>query len=127
MHSPFEAKAQKQEKEHETTSKVVDSTRRAEMTMPMSLIMGDSTERKSPPQFENKSLVSTIAKEIKQENKREKEKPFFVERTIVQQEADFDKKCEEASKAEKESTKWPPSMVYGITPQTSSTEEGSRQ
>ena len=70
--SPFEAKAQKQEKEPETITKVVDSTSRAELTMPRSPIIGDSTERKSPPQLEKESSVSTIAKEIKQEKERER-------------------------------------------------------
>ena len=50
-----------------------------------------------------------------------------MERTIVQPEVDFDQDAKKHLKQKKESTKWPPSKVYGITPQTSSTEEGSRQ
>ena len=94
------------------------------MTMPKSPIIGESSEKKSPPQIEKKSLVSTMAKEIVMEKEREKEKSPSIERTIVQSEIDFDRRCEEASAQEKESIQWPPSLVYGITPQTSSTEEG---
>ena len=39
-------------------------TARAEMTMPKSPIMGESTEKRSLPQLEKESLVSEMAKEI---------------------------------------------------------------
>ena len=104
-------------------TKMGDVTVRAEMTMPKSPIMGESSEKKSPPQIEKESLVNTMAKEIVMEREREKRKSSL-ERTIVQSEIEFDRRCEEASTQEKESIQWPPSLVYGITPQTSSTEEG---
>ena len=49
-----------------------------------------------------------------------------LERTIMQAGVDFDR-CEEASARERDTVKWPPAMVYGITPQTSSGEESCRQ
>ena len=118
---PFESISQK---DSNSMTKMGDVTVRAEMTMPKSPIMGESSEKKSPPQIEKESLVSTMAKEIVMEREREKEKSPSLERTIVQSEIDFDRRCEEASTQEKESMQWPPSLVYGITPQTSSTEEG---
>ena len=96
--------------------RVTHTTGRAEMTMPRSPIMGESAEKKSPPQSEKESVVSTMAKEIKIEKEREKEDSLSIERTIVQSDIDFDRRCEEASAKEKESTTWPPSMIYGITP-----------
>ena len=125
--SPFETKTSQLEKEPEATNKVMDITSRAEMTMPRSPVMGEPVDRKSPPQIERESLVSTMAKEIQQEKEREKQSPLPIERTIVQPEIDFDKRCEEASKIEQESINWPPLIVYGITPQTSLTEEASKQ
>ena len=44
----------------------------------------------------------------------------------MQASVDFDR-CEEASARERDTMKWPPAMVYGITPQTSSGEESHRQ
>ena len=67
-----------------------------------------------------------MAKEITIEKEREKENSLPLERSVIQSEIEFDKKCKEATAKEKESIQWPPSMVYGITPQTSSTEEGLR-
>ena len=65
-----------------------------------------------------------MAKEIISEKEREREKSLPLESSVIQSEIEFDRKCEEESVKEKESIKWPPSMVYGVTPQTSSTEEG---
>ena len=86
--------------------------------------MGESTEKRSPPQLEKESLVNIMAKEITIEKERERESPLPLERFVIQSEIEFDRKCEETSVTEKETIQWPPSMVYGITPQTSSTEEG---
>ena len=86
-----------EEKEPDSVSKMGDTTTRAEMTMPRSPIMGDSAEKKSPPQLEKESLVSTMAKEITIEKEREKESSLPLERSIVQSEIDFDKICEESS------------------------------
>ena len=123
--SPFETLSKsKKKKEPDSVSKMGDVTARAKMTMPKSTIMWDSTEKRSLPQLEKESLVSTIAKEITIEKERERENSLPLERSIIQSEIDFDKKCEEASAKEKESIQWSPYMVYGITPQTSSTEEG---
>ena len=69
---PFETMAQRMEKEPDTINKVGDSTIRAEMTMPKSPIMGESTERKSPPQLQRESLVSTMARDIKLEKRERK-------------------------------------------------------
>ena len=118
---PFKSISQKVSN---TMIKMGDVTAGAEMTMPRSPIMGEYSEKKSPLQIIKESLISTMAKEIVMEKERGKEKSAFLERTIVQSEIDFDKICEEASAQEKESMQWPPSLVYGITPQTSSTEEG---
>ena len=78
--------AQRIEKEPDSITKVGDSTIRDEMTMPKSPIMGESTERKSPPQLQRESLVSTMARDIKLEKDREKEDSPIIERTIVQPE-----------------------------------------
>ena len=96
----------------------------AEMTMPKSPIMAEYAEKRSPSQLEKESLVSAMAREITIGKERERESSLPLERSVIQSEIDFDKKCEEASAKEKESTQWPPPMVYGVTPQTSSTEEG---
>ena len=87
------------------------------MTMPRSSIMEESTERKSLPQLESESLVSTMAIDIRLEKEKEREDSPPLGRTIVQSDIDFDRRCEEASAKEKESIKWPSSMVYGITSQ----------
>ena len=94
------------------------------MTMPKSPIMGESAEKRSPTQLEKESLVSAMAKEITIERERERESSLPLERSVIQSEIEFDRKCEEESVKEKESIQWSPSMVYGVTPQTSSTEEG---
>ena len=86
--------------------------------------MGESVEKRSPPQLEKESLVSEMAKEITIEKEREREKSLPLESSVIQSEIEFDRKCEEESVKEKESIKWPPSMVHGVIPQTSSTEEG---
>ena len=122
--SPFETLSKSEEKESDSVSKIKDATARAEMTMPKSPIMGESAKKRSSPQLEKESLDSTMAKEITIEKERERENSLPLERSIIQSEIDFDKKCEEASAKEKESIQWPPSMVYGVTPQTSSTGEG---
>ena len=93
------------------------------MTMPKSPIMGESVEKRSPPQLEKDSLASEMAKEITI-NKERKRKISPLESSVIQSEIEFDRKCEKESVKEKESIKWPPSMVYGVAPQTSSTEEG---
>ena len=103
-----------------------DSTIRAEMTMPKSPIMGEAAMSKSPDQETRGSLVSTMTKDILLEKVKEIiSSPL--ERTIVQTGVDFDRRCEEASVREKNTIKWPPAMVYGITPQTSLGEESHRQ
>ena len=99
-------------------------TVRAEMTMPKSPIMGESAEKRFSPQLGKESLVSRMAKEISIDKEREREKSLPLESSVVQSEIEFDRTCEKESVKEKESIKWPPSMVYGVTPQTSSTEEG---
>ena len=65
-----------------------------------------------------------MAKEIILEKERERESSLPLGRSVIQSEIDFYRKCEKESVKEKESIQWPPSMVYGVTPQTSSTEEG---
>ena len=119
---PFESILSKAEKDSENPDKVGDSTIRAEMTMPKSPIMGEAALSKSPEQEEKESLVSAMVKDIKAEKKRGIEQSPPLERTIVQAGVDFDRRYEEAS-----AIKWPPAMVYGITPQTSSGEESHRQ
>ena len=104
-----------------------DNTIRAEMTMPKSPIMGKAAQAKSPEQEEKESLVSAMVKDIKAEKERGIEKSPPLERTIVQDGVDFDRRCEEASAKERDTIKWPPAMVYGIMPQTSSGEENHRQ
>ena len=104
-----------------------DSTIRAEMTMPKSPIMGEAALSKSPEQEEKESLVSAMVKDIKAEKERGIEQSPPLERTIVQAGVNFDRRCEEASARERDTVKWPPAMVYGITPQTSSGEENHRQ
>ena len=124
---PFESILSKAEKDLENPDKVGDSTIRAEMTMPKSPIMGEATISKSPEQEEKESLVSAMAKDIKAEKERGIEQSPPLERNIVQAGVDFDRRCEEASARERDTMKWPPAMVYGITPQTSSGEESHRQ
>ena len=68
------------------------------MTMPKSPIMVEAVS-KSPEQERSKSLVSTLARDVKLE--REQEQPSPLERTIVQTGVDFDR-CEEASAREEE-------------------------
>ena len=66
-----------EEKEPDSVSKIGDVTVRAEMTMPKSPIMGESTEKRSPPQLERESLVSVMAKEITIEKERKRKfSPF---------------------------------------------------
>ena len=120
--SPFETLSKGIEREPDSEPKIGDITARAEMTMPKSPIMGESAQRRSPPQLVKESLVSEMAKDISIENERDKSLP--IESSVIQSEIEFNRKCEEESVKEKESIKWPPSMVYGVTPQTSSTEEG---
>ena len=122
--SPFETLSKGKEKELDSKSKIGDMTVRAEMTMPKSPIMGESAEKRFSPQIEKESLVSGMTKDISIEKEREREKSLPLESSIIQSEIEFDRTCEKESVKEKESIKWPPSMVYGITPQTSSTEEG---
>ena len=117
---PFKSILSKAEKDSENPDKVGDSTVRAEMTMPKSPIMGEAAISKSPEQEEKESLVSAMAKDIKAEKERGIEQSPPLERTIVQAGVDFDRRCEEASARERDTMKWPPAMVYGITPQTSS-------
>ena len=124
---PFESILSKAEKDSEKPDKVGDSTIMAEMTMPKSPIMGEAAMSKSPGQEEKESLVSTMAKDILLEKEKEITSSPPLERTIVQAAVDFDRKCEEASARERDTMKWPPAMVYGITPQTSSGEESHRQ
>ena len=121
---PFESILNKEEKDLE---KMGDNTIRAEMTMPKLPIMGEAAQSKSPEQEEKESLVSAMVKDIKAEKERGIEQSPPLERTIVQAGVDFDKRCEEASAREKDTVKWPPAMVYGIMPQTSSGEENHRQ
>ena len=123
---PFESILSKAEKDSENPDKVGDSTIRAEMTMPTSPIMGEAAISKSPEQEEKESLVSAMAKYIKAEKEMGIEQSPPLERTIVQAGVDFDR-CEEASARERDTMKWPPAMVCGITPQTSSGEESHRQ
>ena len=104
-----------------------DSTIRAEMTMPKSPIIGEAALSKSPEQEEKESLVGAMVKDIQAEKGRRIEQSPHLERNIVQAGVDFDRRCEEASAREKDTVKWPPAMVYGITPQTSSGEENHRQ
>ena len=106
---------------------MADSTIRAEITMPKSPIMGEAALSKSPEQEEKESLVSAMVKDIKAEKERGIEQSPPLERTIVKTGVNFDKRCEEASARERDTVKWPPSMVYGITPQTHSGEENHRQ
>ena len=122
--SPFETLSKGKEKELDSKSKIGDMTVRAEMTMPKSPIMGESTEKRFSPQIGKESLVSGMTTDISIEKEREREKSLPLESSIIQSEIEFDRTCEKESVKEKESIKWPPSMVYGITPQTSSTEEG---
>ena len=82
---------------------------------------------KSPDQETRESLVSTMVKDILLEKEKEITSSPPLERTIVQTGVDFDRRCEEASVKEEDTIKWPPAMVYGITPQTSSGEESHRQ
>ena len=121
---PFESMLNKEEKDLEKRG---DSTIRAEMTMPKLPIMGEVAQAKSPEQEETESLVSAMVKDIQAEKERGIEQSPPLERTIVQAGVDFDKRCEEASAREKDTVKWPPAMVYSITPQTSSGEENYRQ
>ena len=121
---PFESILNKEEKDLE---KMGDSAIRAEMTMPKSPIMGEAALFKSPEQEEKESLVSAMVKDIKVEKERGIEQSPPLERTIVQAGVDFERRCEEASARESNTVKWPPAMVYGITPQTSSGEESHRQ
>ena len=65
-----------------------------------------------------------MTKESTIEKERERDKSLPLESSVIQSEIEFDRICEKESVKEKESIKWPPSMVYGVTPQTSSTEEG---
>ena len=67
-----------------------------------------------------------MAKDILLEKRGIEQSPPL-ERTIVQAGVDFDRRCEEAFARERDTMKWPPAMVYGITPQTSSGEESHRQ
>ena len=120
---PFESILNKEEKDLE---KMGDSTIRAEMTMPKSPIMGEAALSKSPVQEEKESLVSAMVKNIKAGKERGIEQSPPLERTIVQAGVDFDR-CEEASARERDTMKWPPAMVYGIIPRTSSAEESHRQ
>ena len=120
---PFESILNKEEKDLE---KMGDSKIRAEMTMPKSPIMGEAAQAKSE-QEEKESLVSAMVEDIKAEKERGIEQSLPLERTIVQAGVDFDRRCEEASARERDTIKWPPAMVYGIMPQTSSGEENRRQ
>ena len=122
--SPFETLSKREEKELDSESKMGDMTVRAEMTMPKSPIMGESAEKRFSSQLEKESLVSGMTKDISTEKERERDKSLPLESSVIQSEIEFDRKCEEESIKEKESIKWPPSIVYGITPQTSSIEEG---
>ena len=70
---PLETLSKMEEKEPDSVSKIKDVTVRAEMTMPKSPIMGESAEKRSPPQLEKESLVSAIAKEITIEKERKRE------------------------------------------------------
>ena len=117
---PFESILNKEEKDLETMG---DSTISAEMTMPKLPIMGEASLSKSPEQEEKESLVSAMVKDIQVEKERGIEQSPPLERTIVQAGVDFDRRCEEASARERDTIKWPPAMVYGIMPQTSSGEE----
>ena len=119
---PFESTLNKEEKDLE---KVGDSTIRAEMAMPKLPIMEEAAITKSPDQEEKESLAGARAKDVLLEKGREI--TSSLERTIVQGGVDFDRRCEEASIIERDTMKWPPAMVYGITPQTSSGEESHRQ
>ena len=71
LHSPFETLSKRKEKEPDSESKIGDVTARAEMTMPKSPIMGESVEKRSPPQLEKESLVSEMAREMSVEKKEE--------------------------------------------------------
>ena len=71
------------------------------MTMPKSPIMGEAAISHSPEQEERKSLVSTMARDIKSEKERGIEQSPPLERTIVQAGVDFDRRCEEASAKER--------------------------
>ena len=83
------------------------------MTMPKSPIMGESVEKRSPPQLEKESLVSEMAKEITIEREREKEKNALpLESSVIQSEIEFDRKCEEESVKEKESIQV--ASIYGV-------------
>ena len=100
--SPFlQTLSKTEEKEPDSESKIGDVTVRAEMTMPKSPIMGESLEKRSPPQLEKESLDSAMAKEITMEKERERESPRPLERSIIQSEIEFDRKCEEESVKEK--------------------------
>ena len=89
--------------------------------------MGEAAISKSPEEEKKESLVSAMAKDIKSEKEKGIEQSPPLGRTIVQAGVDFDRRCEEASARERDTMKWPPAMVYGITPQTSSGEESCRQ
>ena len=82
--SPFEALSKREEKEPDSESKIGDMTARAEMTMPKSPIMGESTEKRSLPQLEKESLVIEMAKEITIEKEREREKSLPLESSVIQ-------------------------------------------
>ena len=84
------------------------------MTMPKSPIMGEVAMSKSPDQEAKESLVSTMANDILLEKEKEITSSPPLERTIVQTSVDFDR-CEEDSVRERDTMKWPPAMVYGIT------------
>ena len=103
--NPFETLSKREEKEPDSESKLGDITARAEMTMPKSPIIGESVEKRSPLQLEKGSLVSVMAKDIKTEKEREREKSLPLESSVIQSEIEFDRKCEEESVKEKESIK----------------------
>ena len=96
------------------------------MTVPKSPIMGQTALSKSPEREEKESLASAMVKDIKAEKERGIEQSPLLERTIVQAGVDFDRRYEEAAVRERDTVKWPPAMVYGITPQTSSGEESHK-
>ena len=112
---PLETLLKTEEEEPDSVSKIGDATARAEMTMPKSPIMGESAEKRSTPWLEKESLVSAMAREITIGKERERESSLLLERSLIQSEIDFDKKCKEASDIENESIQWPPvASIYGV-------------
>ena len=110
--SPFETLSKGIEREPDSEPKIGDITARAEMTMPKSPIMGESAERRSPPQLVKESLVSEMAKEISIEKERERDKSLPIESSVIQSEIEFDRKCEEESVKRKGVHKV--ASIYGV-------------